>query len=55
MSGIRQVVILAAGLDARAHRLACLADVHVYEIDQPEVQAFKDVVLKPTEQSPSPN
>ena len=31
MSGIRQVVILAAGLDARAYRLACLADVHVYE------------------------
>ena len=45
MSGIRQVVILAAGLDARAYRLACLADVHVYEIDQPEVQAFKDAAL----------
>jgi methyltransferase (TIGR00027 family) len=46
MSGIRQVVILAAGLDARAYRLACLADVHVHEIDQPEVQAFKDAALK---------
>ena len=44
-SGIRQVVILAAGLDARAYRLPSLADVHVYEIDQPEVQAFKDSVL----------
>jgi methyltransferase (TIGR00027 family) len=44
-SGIRQVVILAAGLDARAYRLDCLAGVHVYEIDQPEVQAFKDSVL----------
>jgi methyltransferase (TIGR00027 family) len=45
VSGIRQVVILAAGLDARAYRLACLTDVHVYEIDQPEVQAFKDAAL----------
>ena len=33
------------GLDARAYRLACPADVHVYEIDQPEVQAFKDAAL----------
>jgi methyltransferase (TIGR00027 family) len=44
-SGIRQFVILAAGLDARAYRLRCLADVRVYEIDQPEVLAFKDSVL----------
>jgi methyltransferase (TIGR00027 family) len=44
-SGIGQVVILAAGLDARAYRLDCLTRVVVYEIDQPEVQAFKDSVL----------
>jgi methyltransferase (TIGR00027 family) len=44
-SGIRQVVILAAGLDARAYRLDCLAGIHVYEVDQPEVQAFKSAVL----------
>ncbi|ORB54396.1 SAM-dependent methyltransferase [Mycobacteroides saopaulense] len=43
-SGIRQVVILAAGLDARAHRLPWPAGVTVYELDQPEVLAFKDRV-----------
>jgi methyltransferase, putative, TIGR00027 family len=43
-SGIRQAVILAAGLDARAHRLPWPAGVTVYELDQPEVLAFKDRV-----------
>jgi methyltransferase (TIGR00027 family) len=45
VSGIAQFVILAAGLDARAYRLTCLTGVRVYEIDQPEVQAFKEAVL----------
>ncbi|OBA70346.1 hypothetical protein A5641_13580 [Mycobacterium sp. 1554424.7] len=45
-SGIGQIVILAAGLDARAYRLACLAGVRVYEVDQPDVQTFKDTVLR---------
>jgi methyltransferase (TIGR00027 family) len=39
--GIRQAVILAAGLDARAWRLAWPAGSVVYEIDQPKVLAFK--------------
>lgn len=43
--GIRQVVILAAGLDARAYRLSCLSGVHVYEIDQPAIQEFKQSTL----------
>jgi methyltransferase (TIGR00027 family) len=34
-AGIRQVVILAAGLDSRAYRLNWPADTAVYEIDQP--------------------
>lgn len=45
-SGIQQVVILAAGLDARAYRLPCLHGVLVYEIDQPAVQDFKASVLE---------
>ena len=45
-SGIQQVVILAAGLDARAYRLPCLSGVLVYEIDQPAVHDFKASVLK---------
>jgi methyltransferase (TIGR00027 family) len=40
-SGIRQAVILAAGLDARAWRLDWPEGSVVYEIDQPKVLAFK--------------
>ena len=35
-AGIRQAVILAAGLDTRAYRLAWPPDTVVYEIDQPQ-------------------
>ncbi len=44
-SGIRQVVILAAGLDARAYRLAWPAGTVVFEVDQPEVIVFKGTTL----------
>lgn len=44
-AGIRQAVILASGLDARAYRLAWPAGTTVYEIDQPEVIAFKSQTL----------
>ncbi len=44
-SGVNQVVILAAGLDARAYRLAWPAGTVVYEVDQPEVIEFKTRVL----------
>jgi methyltransferase (TIGR00027 family) len=40
-SGIRQVVILASGLDSRAYRLPWPAGTVVYEIDQPQVIEFK--------------
>ena len=43
--GIRQVVILAAGLDARAWRLPWNDGSVVYEIDQPMVLAFKTETL----------
>ncbi|KZS68293.1 SAM-dependent methyltransferase [Mycobacterium kansasii] len=39
--GLRQYVILAAGLDARAYRLPWPGDSVVYEVDQPEVVEFK--------------
>jgi methyltransferase (TIGR00027 family) len=45
-AGIRQAVILASGLDARAYRLAWPADMTVFEIDQPEVIAFKTTTLE---------
>jgi len=44
-AGIRQAVILASGLDARAYRLDWPAGTTVFEIDQPEVIEFKTRVL----------
>jgi len=44
--GIRQVVILAAGLDTRAYRLDWPAGTRLFEIDQPTVLEFKDSVLR---------
>ncbi|MDA4109246.1 class I SAM-dependent methyltransferase [Mycolicibacterium holsaticum] len=44
-AGVRQAVILASGLDARAYRLAWPAGVVVYEINQPAVIDFKTRVL----------
>lgn len=44
-AGVRQAVILAAGLDARAYRLAWPDGTVVYEIDQPEVVEFKTRTL----------
>lgn len=44
-AGCRQVVILAAGLDARAFRLDWPADVRVFELDLPDLFAFKETVL----------
>nr|MDT0523018.1 SAM-dependent methyltransferase [Streptomyces sp. DSM 41633] len=43
--GIRQVVILAAGLDSRAFRLDWPAGTTVYEIDQPKVLEYKTATL----------
>jgi methyltransferase (TIGR00027 family) len=44
-SGTQQAVILAAGLDCRAYRLAWPADYTVFEIDQPRVLEFKQEEL----------
>ena len=44
-AGIRQVVILAAGLDSRAYRLEWPAGTTVFEIDQPKVLEYKTSTL----------
>jgi methyltransferase (TIGR00027 family) len=44
-AGIRQVVILAAGLDARGYRLPWAAGTTVFEIDQPQVIGFKTTTI----------
>jgi methyltransferase (TIGR00027 family) len=43
--GVRQSVILAAGLDARPYRLSWPSASVVYEVDQPEVVEFKSVTM----------
>nr|WP_241831491.1 class I SAM-dependent methyltransferase [Parafrankia soli] len=52
--GVGQVVLLAAGLDTRAFRLGWPGDVTLYELDQPQVLAFKDDVLQRKQGAPSP-
>jgi methyltransferase (TIGR00027 family) len=44
-TGIRQIVILAAGLDSRAYRLDWPAGTTVFEIDQPKVLGYKTSTL----------
>ncbi len=44
-TGVRQVVILASGLDSRAYRLDWPCGTVVYEIDQPQVIEFKTTTL----------
>jgi methyltransferase (TIGR00027 family) len=44
-AGVRQVVIVASGLDARPYRLGWPAGTTLYEIDQPEVIEFKTKTL----------
>ncbi|MFE1527678.1 SAM-dependent methyltransferase [Streptomyces rochei] len=43
--GCRQVVLLGAGLDTRAFRLDWPTGVHVFEVEEPAVLAFKEHVL----------
>ncbi|WP_046318383.1 class I SAM-dependent methyltransferase [Mycobacterium sp. UM_Kg1] len=52
-AGIRQFVILAAGLDSRAYRLDWPQPSVVYEIDQPEVIEFKTRTLAALGAQPS--
>jgi methyltransferase (TIGR00027 family) len=44
-AGIRQVVIVASGLDSRAYRLRWPQDTVLYEIDKPAVIGFKRATL----------
>lgn len=44
--GVRQVVILASGLDSRAYRLEWPVNTDVFEIDQPKVLAYKAATLE---------
>jgi len=43
---VRQIVILGAGMDARAFRLPWLPETHLYEIDRAEVMQPKNELLQ---------
>jgi methyltransferase (TIGR00027 family) len=45
LPGVEQVLILGAGFDSRAYRLAQLRDVAVFEVDHPATQAAKRRIL----------
>ena len=51
-SGIRQVVILAAGLDSRAYRLPWPHGTVIYEVDLPRVLSFKADVFSRLQVAP---
>lgn len=44
-SGVRQIVILAAGMDSRAFRLNFPSETKIFELDQPEVLNYKNEKL----------
>ncbi|MEU1076171.1 MULTISPECIES: SAM-dependent methyltransferase [unclassified Streptomyces] len=44
-AGIRQVVTLAAGVDGRTLRLDCPPGTRWYELDLPDMTAFKDALI----------
>ena len=52
-AGLRQVVIVASGLDSRPYRLSWPAGTTVYEIDQPEVIEFKAATLSKLSAAPT--
>jgi methyltransferase (TIGR00027 family) len=51
-SGVRQVVLLGAGLDARAFRLPWPGGVRVFELDTPAMLAFKQRVVDEVDAKP---
>ena len=46
VEGIRQVIVLAAGMDARAYRLSWPDGTRFYELDHPELLAIKEEILQ---------
>ncbi|CAK9176363.1 unnamed protein product [Ilex paraguariensis] len=49
--GATQVVLLGAGMDARAYRLSCLKESDVFEVDFPEVLQMKTTILEASTES----
>lgn len=51
-AGVKQVVLLAAGLDSRAYRLPWADGTVVYELDQPQVLEFKRETIDGLDDAP---
>ena len=51
-AGCRQLVVLGAGLDARAFRLAWPSGIRLFELDKQDVLAFKEHVVAQTAARP---
>lgn len=51
--GIRQVVLMAAGLDTRAFRLNWPEQTRLFELDQPAVLEYKEQILRSAGGQPS--
>ncbi|KAL6982773.1 hypothetical protein U1Q18_016161 [Sarracenia purpurea var. burkii] len=49
--GAAQVVLLGAGMDARAYRLNCLKETDVFEVDFPDVLQMKTTILQAATES----
>jgi methyltransferase (TIGR00027 family) len=54
LPGVSQVLILGAGFDSRAYRLAGMREVTVFEVDHPATQAAKRRMLRGSTQGPAP-
>ncbi|PXX56489.1 methyltransferase (TIGR00027 family) [Nocardia tenerifensis] len=52
-AGVRQIVIVAAGLDARAYRLDWPSGTIIFELDQPKVLQFKASALAAQDVGPA--
>src|SRR5215217_2017991 len=52
-TGARQIVLLAAGMDARAFRISWPPQTRLYELDRPEVLAAKETVITRTGARPA--
>src|SRR5215471_2933218 len=50
--GVRQVVLPAAGMDARAYRMPWPDSTTLYEIDHPELLAIKEEILQRQDRAP---
>ncbi|KAK9129882.1 hypothetical protein Sjap_010369 [Stephania japonica] len=51
--GESQVILLGAGMDARAYRLRCLKDAHIFEVDLPKLVQMKNSLLQAAFGSPN--